>query len=104
MQNFLLSSTVPPVIRETINKATLREEKGLPIFDFSSGSIGKLLFKINLFDKIDIKVNENLPLELKVIAEAIKEGFRSVLSNPKGFIILPDWGKLANKKACNKIL
>jgi ribosomal protein L28 len=85
MQNFLLSSTVPPVIRETINKATLREEKGLPIFDFSSGNIGKLLFKINLFDKIDIKVNENLPLELKVIAEAIKEGIlEAYYPTPKG--------------------
>ena len=103
MQNFLLSSTVPPVIRETINKATLREEKGLPIFDFSSGNIGKLLFKINLFDKIDIKVNENLPLELKVIAEAIKEGIlEAYYPTPKGLSYSPTGGNLQIRKLAIK--
>ncbi len=103
MQNFLLSSTVPPIIRETINKATLREEKGLPIFDFSSGNIGKLLFKINLFDKIDVKVNENLPLELKVIAEAIKEGIlEAYYPTPKGLSYSPTGGSLQIRKLAIK--
>ncbi|MBS7657919.1 MAG: pyridoxal phosphate-dependent aminotransferase [Candidatus Bathyarchaeia archaeon] len=103
MQNFLLSSIDSPAIRVAINKAALREDKGLPIFDFSSGNIGKLPSKINLFNKIDIEVNENLPSELKVIAEAIKEGIlEAYYPNPKCLSYSPTGGNMQIRKLAIK--
>jgi aspartate/methionine/tyrosine aminotransferase len=92
-QNFLLPSPIPPAIRVAMAKAARREEEELPVIDFSSGSIGKLLFKLNLFNKVDIEVNKELSQELQLIAEAVKQGIlESYYPSPKGLAYFPTGG------------
>lgn len=71
---FLKERPAPPAIREAMAKASQREEKGLPVVDFSSGNVGKVILNERLFSKFDIEVDENLPDSLKIIAEALKNG------------------------------
>lgn len=92
-QKFLLPLPPPSAIREAMAKAAQREAKGLPVIDFSSGNVGKLLFKLKLFTKMDIKVSEELPAELRIIAEAVKQGILgSYYPNPKGLAYSPTGG------------
>ncbi|MEM2843349.1 MAG: pyridoxal phosphate-dependent aminotransferase [Candidatus Bathyarchaeia archaeon] len=92
-QSFLLPPPTPPAIRVAMAKAARREEIGLPVIDFSSGSIGKLLFKLNLFTKLDIEVNKELSRELQLIAEAVKQGIlEAYYPSPKGLAYFPTGG------------
>ncbi len=92
-QDFLLPPPIPPAIRVAMAKAAQREERRLPVIDFSSGSIGKLLFKTKLFSKIEIDVNKGLTEELRLIAEAVKQGIvDSYFPEPKGLAYFPTGG------------
>ncbi len=63
-----------PAIREAMAKTVQLREKGVPIFDFSSGSAGNLLFELPVFKEMRIELNDKLPTPLKIIADGIKSG------------------------------
>jgi len=63
-----------PAIREAMMKAVQLREKGVHVFDFSSGSVGNLLFELSIFKNIRIEVNDELPVPLKIVADGIKSG------------------------------
>jgi len=92
-QEYLSPSPPPPAIREAMAKAVEREQKGLPVFDFSSGNVGNLPLNQPLFNKIEIQINENLPDELKTVAEGLKEGLvKSFHPRPLGLAYSPTGG------------
>lgn len=72
--DFLKEPPAPPAIREAMAKASQREEAGLPVVDFSSGNVGKIIVNEPLFSRFDIEVNEKAPRPLKLIGEALKTG------------------------------
>ena len=71
---FLKPPPPPPAIREAMAKASAREEAGLPVIDFSSGNVGKILAEQRLFTRFELEVNEALPPPLRLIGEALKNG------------------------------
>jgi len=98
-QEFLAPSPPPPAIREAMAKAVERKQKSLPVFDFSSGNVGNLALNQNFFSKFELKVNENLPAELKMIAEGLREGLLgSYHPKPKGLAYSPTGGTEPIKK------
>ncbi|MEM2998521.1 MAG: hypothetical protein QW542_06210, partial [Thermoproteota archaeon] len=72
--NFLKPPPPPPAIREAMAKASAREEAGLPVIDFSSGNVGKILADQRLFNRFELEVNDALPPPLRLISEALKNG------------------------------
>lgn len=88
-----------PAIREAMKKAVQLKGKGVPLFDFSSGSVGNLLFELSIFKEIKIELNDELPTALKIIANGIKSGildsFRPV---PRALGYSPTTGTPEQKK------
>jgi len=92
-QRFLVPPPPPPAIRYAMAKATEREEKGLPVVDFSSGNVGRLPLNLNLFIEMKIEVNGDLPEELLPLAEALKRGILDAFyPSPKGLAYSPTGG------------
>ncbi len=92
-QEFLRLSPAPSAIRDAMAKAAEREGRGLPIVDFSSGNVGKLPYRLDLFKKVDIEVNEGLDGELRVVAEALKMGIVDAFyPHPGGLAYSPTGG------------
>ena len=73
-RDYLSPVSAPPAIRATMAKIADREDRKLPVYDFGSGNAGRLPGKFNLFTKLDIEVNKDLPESLHTIAESLKEG------------------------------
>ena len=55
-------------------KTLERKQRGLPVFDFSSGNVGNLPQNQTFFSKVDLTIHQDLPVELKLVAEGIKAG------------------------------
>jgi len=92
-QEYLLPSPPPPAIREAMAKAVERKERGLEVFDFSSGNIGNLLVSQTIFGKFELTVNDSVPAELKGIVEGLREGVvGSYYPYPKGLAYSPTGG------------
>ncbi|MEM2793602.1 MAG: aminotransferase class I/II-fold pyridoxal phosphate-dependent enzyme, partial [Candidatus Methanomethylicia archaeon] len=84
-RNYLSPPPPPPAIRTAMAKVAEREVRKLPVFDFSSGNVGRLPAEFNLFTKLEIEVNRNLPESLAVIAEGLRKGIiESFYQSPKG--------------------
>ncbi len=66
-----------PGIREAMAGVSYREETNLPVTDFSSGNVGKIVNNLNLFSDLQIEVNNELIKPLKLISEAIRRGLLS---------------------------
>lgn len=92
-QGFLSPSPPPPAIREAMAKAVERTRRGLPVFDFSSGNVGNLALNQTLFSRFELEANKDLPAELRVLAEGLKEGITgSYHPRPKGLAYSPTGG------------
>jgi aspartate/methionine/tyrosine aminotransferase len=98
-QEYLFPSPAPPAIREAMAKATERKEKGLQVFDFSSGNIGNLLVGQTIFDKFELSVSDSAPAELKGIIEGLREGvINSYYPYPRGLSYSTTGGTEAIRK------
>jgi len=88
-----------PAIREAMAKAVQLKEKGVKLFDFSSGSVGNLLFGIPVFTEMTIDVDDQLPPPLKVITEGIRDGLiDSIRPIPRALGYSPSSGTSEQKK------
>lgn len=87
-----------PAIRDAIAKAIEREEKDLPLFDFSTGNTGRLLMKYNIFENFSMNIKDT-PEQFRDIANAIikslKEGF---VKAPQGLSYSPSGGTEGQRK------
>ena len=98
-QEYLFPSPAPPAIREAMAKAIERKEKGLQVFDFSSGNIGNLLVSQTIFDKFELSVSDSAPTELKGIIEGLREGvINSYYPYPRGLSYSTTGGTEAIRK------
>jgi len=98
-QEFLSPSPPPPAIREAMAKAVERRQKGLPVFDFSSGNVGNLALNQRFFSDFELKVSGDLPAELRMLAEGLREGMlESYHPKPKGLAYSPTGGTEPIKK------
>jgi aspartate/methionine/tyrosine aminotransferase len=68
-----------PAIREAMMRAAQLRDKGVKVFDFSSGSVGNLLFELPIFEDVKLEVKDNLPTPLKIIAEGLRNGISNAL-------------------------
>lgn len=92
-QEFLAPSPPPPAIRNAMAKAVERKQKGLPVFDFSSGNVGNLPLNQTFFNKFELSINQDLPIELRILAEGLKEGLiNSYHPRPIGLAYSPTGG------------
>ena len=92
-QEFLSSTPPPPAIRDAMAKAVERKQKHLPVFDFSSGNVGNLPLNSALFSRVEIEINDNLPVELKTLAKGLKQGLTSsYYPQPRGLAYSPTGG------------
>lgn len=98
MKTYLKPPPDPPAIRDAMAKASKREEEGLPVYDFSSGNIGRLLLKYNVFSDMTIQTGD-MPSSFAPIAEALYEGLRqSFVGSPSGLAYSPTGGTSPQKK------
>ncbi len=72
--NFLKECPSPPGIKEAMASVAHREELDLPVIDFGSGNVGKMIVDSRLFSKFQIEVNGELVKPLRLIGEALKRG------------------------------
>lgn len=92
-QPFLSPAPALPAIREAMAKAAERKQKGLPVFDFSSGNVGALALNQLFFSKLEIRANKDLPFELRGLSEGLKEGITdSYQPKPQGLAYSPTGG------------
>lgn len=102
---YLRSFPPMPAIRESMVKAAKLREEGVPIYDFSSGSVGNLLFKIQVFKDIKIEMNDGLPKPLEIITEGIQKGLLdSLFPVPRGLGYSPTTGTTEQKKEVIKYM
>lgn len=96
---FLKPQPPPPAIREAMAKASAREESGLPVIDFSSGNVGKILANQRLFNRFELEVNGALPPPLRLIGEALKNGLTEAFyTGLNGIAYSPTGGTESVKK------
>jgi aspartate/methionine/tyrosine aminotransferase len=92
-QDYLLPSPPAPAIREAMAKAVQRKDKGLDVYDFSSGNIGNLLVSQPVFSKMDVVVGDSVLPELRSIVEGLRDGIvASYYPTPKGVAYSPTGG------------
>ena len=96
---YLRSPPPKPAIREAMVKASALREKGVQVFDFSSGSVGNLLFEVPIFKKMEIHVNEQLPSPLRAISDGIRSGMLASFDpKPRALGYSPTTGTSEQKK------
>ncbi len=76
-QEYLLPSPPAPAIREAMAKAVQRKEKGLDVYDFSSGNIGNLMVSQHVFSQMDVTVADSVLPELRTVVEGLRDGIVS---------------------------
>ncbi|MFW6103115.1 MAG: hypothetical protein ACOC7M_02335, partial [Chloroflexota bacterium] len=92
-QEYLLPSPPTPAIREAMSKAVQRKDKGLEVFDFSSGNIGNLMVSQPVFSKMDLEVSEDVPDDLKAVVHGLRDGIvNSYYPTPRGVAYSPTGG------------
>ena len=92
-QEFFSPTPPPPAIRDAMAKAVERKQRDLPVFDFSSGNVGNLPLNSALFSRVEIEINDSLPVELKPLAEGLRDGLlRSYYPQPRGLAYSPTGG------------
>jgi len=92
-QEYLLPSPPAPAIREAMAKAVQRKDKGLDVFDFSSGNIGNLLVSQSVFSKMEVEVSDDVLPDLRAIVEGLRDGIvASYHPMPKGVAYSPTGG------------
>ena len=92
-QDYLLPSPPAPAIREAMAKAVQRKEKGLEVYDFSSGNIGNLMVSQPVFSRMDVAVADSVIPELRPVVEGLRDGIvSSYFPLPKGVAYSPTGG------------
>ncbi len=92
-RNYLSLPQPPPAIHAIMVKVAERSDKKLPLYDFSSGNVGRLPSKIKLFKKFEINVNNDIHESLLSITEGLKEGImESFYPEPNGLSYSPTGG------------
>jgi aspartate/methionine/tyrosine aminotransferase len=92
-RNYLSLPPPPPAIRAAMVKVAERLDKKLPLYDFSSGNVGRLPSKIKLFKEFKIDINNDVHESLLSIAEGLAEGIiESFYSELKGLSYSPTGG------------
>jgi len=92
-QEYLLPSPPAPAIREAMAKAVQRKEKGLDVYDFSSGNIGNLMVSQEVFSAMDVTVADSVIPELRPVVEGLRDGIlASYYPTPKGVAYSPTGG------------
>ena len=100
LQDYLAPTPPPPAIREAMAKAAERKEKGLPVYDFSSGNVGALPLKLKLFRTMQIEAEEGLPESLRLIAEGVAKGLiESLYEKPSALAYSPTGGTTPVKRS-----
>lgn len=102
-RKYLKPAPEPPAIRNAMAKAADREERNLPVYDFSSGNIGRLLMKYQLFGKFSMEV-EDVPEEFRPIAQAIIKGIEEgVIESPLALAYSPTGGNRTATTDCSQL-
>lgn len=92
-QEYLLPSPPAPAIREAMAKAVQRKDKGLEVFDFSSGNIGNLMAAQPVFSKMEMEVSDDVPADLKAIVLGLRDGVvNAYYPTPRGVAYSPTGG------------
>jgi len=100
--SFLKPVPEPPAIRDAMAKVSKREENDMPVYDFSSGNIGRLLMEYEIFKDISFQAGET-PTSFESIAEALARGIKkSFAGKPKGLAYSPTGGTEAQKETAIK--
>lgn len=90
---FLSATPAPPAIRNAMARALDRKQKGLPVYDFSSGNVGNLPLNLPLFTGFEIEINNKLTVELKTLAEGVADGLLdSYYPQPRALAYSPTGG------------
>ena len=98
-QRFLMPIPLQPAIRNAMAKVAEREDRGLPIIDFTSGNVGKLPHYLRLFSKMEIEVNTTLPDELQELSSSISAGLNTSFNpNPLALAYSPAGGTNSIKR------
>jgi len=92
-QEYLLPSPPAPAIREAMAKAVQRKDKGLEVFDFSSGNIGNLMVSQPVFSRMELDVSDDVPANLKAIVQGLRDGIvNAYYPMPRGVAYSPTGG------------
>jgi len=92
-QEYLLPSPPAPAIREAMAKAVQRKDKGLEVFDFSSGNIGNLMVSQPVFSRMEVEVSDSVLPDLRAVVEGLRDGIvASYHPMPKGVAYSPTGG------------
>jgi aspartate/methionine/tyrosine aminotransferase len=102
-QRFLIPIPPQPAIRNAMAKVAEREDRGLPIIDFTSGNVGKLPHYMRLFSRMEIEVNKTLPDELQELSSSISLGLSTSFgSNPLALAYSPAGGTNSIKRCVSR--
>jgi len=97
-KKYLKPAPEPPAIRDAMAKASQREEEGLPVYDFSSGNIGRLLMEYQIFDDFSLSLGQ-MPDTFRKVARALSEGIREAfVDSVQGLAYSPTGGTEAHKR------
>jgi len=92
-QDYLLPSPPAPAIREAMAKAVQRKEKGLDVFDFSSGNIGNLMVSQQVFSQMSVTVADSVLPDLRPVVEGLRDGLlASYYPTPQAVAYSPTGG------------
>jgi len=92
-QDYLLPSPPAPAIREAMAKAVQRKEKGLDVYDFSSGNIGNLMVSQHVFSRMDVTVADDVLPDLRPVVEGLRDGLiAAYYPTPQGVAYSPTGG------------
>ncbi|MFW6056215.1 MAG: aminotransferase class I/II-fold pyridoxal phosphate-dependent enzyme [Chloroflexota bacterium] len=92
-QEYLLPSPPAPAIREAMSKAVQRKDKGLEVFDFSSGNIGNLMVGQPVFSRMELDVSDDVPPDLMAVVQGLRDGIiNAYYPMPKGVAYSPTGG------------
>jgi aspartate/methionine/tyrosine aminotransferase len=76
-QDYLLPSPPAPAIRDAMAKAVQRKDKGLDVYDFSSGNIGNLMVSQQVFSRMEVDVSDDVLPDLRAVVEGLRDGLLS---------------------------
>lgn len=92
-QDYLLPSPPPPAIREAMAKAVQRKDKGLDVYDFSSGNIGNLMVSQHIFSQMEVSVADSVIPDLRAVIEGLRDGLMNAYyPAPQGVAYSPTGG------------
>ncbi|MFP4588779.1 MAG: aminotransferase class I/II-fold pyridoxal phosphate-dependent enzyme, partial [Candidatus Acetothermia bacterium] len=97
-KTYLKPAPEPPAIRDAMARASRRQERGEPVYDFSSGNIGRLLMEYNPFQDISVDTGR-MPESFEPVAKALARGMQKAFAGkPQGLSYSPTGGTEAQRR------